>query len=110
MHADDLRNFLRFTTGSLMCVAESIIINFNSVTGLARRPFAHTCSNVLELPAAYTIIITIFRRSGQLFYITHQTSGIGGWIVANRSHNCYKLTMYTAKYTFTLSLYHIFIH
>lgn len=75
MGADDLRNFLRFTTGSSVCVAESITINFNSVTGLARRPFAHTCSNVLELPVAYNN----YDFSAEWSAILHNTSNQWNW-------------------------------
>jgi len=29
-------------------------VQFNMLTGIARRPIAHTCSNLLELPATYS--------------------------------------------------------
>ena len=54
MRTDDLRNFLRFTTGSSVCVAQSIKVIFNTSSGLARQPYAHTCSNTLQLPVSYT--------------------------------------------------------
>lgn len=54
MGTNDLRNFLRFTTGSSVCVAQSIKIIFNTSSGLARQPYAHTCSNTLQLPVSYT--------------------------------------------------------
>ena len=73
MDANDLRNFLKFTTGGSPCVANKITINFNSLTGLARHCYyyCYTCSNVLllELPAP-TITIMIFQQNGQLFYDT----------------------------------------
>ena len=50
---DDLSAFLQFVTGSTV-MPESIKVMFVSATGLQRRPIAHTCSNVLELPDAYT--------------------------------------------------------
>ena len=53
MKTNDLRNFLRFTTGSSVCIASKISVTFNSSSGLARRPIAHTCSNTLELSASY---------------------------------------------------------
>ena len=53
MGTNDLRNFLRFTTGSSVCTADKISVAFNSSSGLARRPIAHTCSNTLELSASY---------------------------------------------------------
>ena len=54
MGTNDLRNFLRFTTGSSVCIAQSIKIIFNTSSGLARQPYAHTCSNTLQLPVSYT--------------------------------------------------------
>ena len=53
MKVDELRSFLRFTTGSSALMAENIIVTFNSTTGMARRPIAHTCGCVLELPSSY---------------------------------------------------------
>ena len=54
MHLDDLRAFLRFVTGSCVCTARRIIIAFNRLDGLARRPIAHTCNYTLELPTTYS--------------------------------------------------------
>lgn len=48
-----LQNFLRFCTGSDLMVREKIEINFVNITGLARRPVAHTCTCMLELPKNY---------------------------------------------------------
>ena len=42
MGTNDLRIFLRFTTGSSVCIADKITVAFNSSSGLARRPIAHT--------------------------------------------------------------------
>jgi hypothetical protein len=53
MKTDQLRSFLRFITGSSVCSAKDILLTFNSLSGLARRPIAHTCDNTLELPSTY---------------------------------------------------------
>ena len=53
MGTNDIRNFLRFTTGSSVCIADKISVAFNSSSDLARHPIAHTCSNTLELSASY---------------------------------------------------------
>lgn len=53
MKEDEVRAFLRFVTGSAVCSANVIHINFNQLEGFARRPIAHTCSCTLELPATY---------------------------------------------------------
>ena len=53
MTLEELRLFLRFVTGSSVCSATKIEIQFNMLSGLARRPISHTCSNLLELSATY---------------------------------------------------------
>ena len=53
MQVDEVRSFLRFVTGGAVCSADAIQVTFNALTGLARRPIGHTCSNTLELPATY---------------------------------------------------------
>ncbi|KAF7710168.1 hypothetical protein HF521_009040 [Silurus meridionalis] len=48
-----LRRMLRFVTGSdVICVTEIRVV-FTTLDGLARRPVAHTCGSVLELPCTY---------------------------------------------------------
>ena len=54
MKAEELSLFLRFVTGSSVCSAQRISITFNSLSGLARRPISHTCSNTLELSTTYS--------------------------------------------------------
>ncbi|XP_076876894.1 uncharacterized protein LOC143526112 isoform X2 [Brachyhypopomus gauderio] len=48
-----LRRMLRFMTGSDVVCVDKIDIMFTSADGLARRPVAHTCGPVLELPWTY---------------------------------------------------------
>jgi len=48
-----LRRMLRFVTGSdIICVTQIEVI-FTTLEGLARRPIAHTCGSILELPCTY---------------------------------------------------------
>lgn len=48
-----LRRLLRFVTGSdIICVTKIEVI-FTALEGLQRRPVAHTCGSVLELPCTY---------------------------------------------------------
>ena len=54
MKRDEIRTFLRFTTGSSVMIAKGISVAFNSLSGFARRPIAHTCACILELPLTYT--------------------------------------------------------
>lgn len=48
-----LRRMLRFVTGSDVICVNKIEIMFTAIDGLARRPVAHTCGPVLELPWTY---------------------------------------------------------
>ncbi|KAI9538511.1 hypothetical protein NQZ68_014272 [Dissostichus eleginoides] len=49
-----LEIFLRFCTGSSVLCKDSIEVTFNRLCGLSRRPVAHTCGAVLELPCTYS--------------------------------------------------------
>ena len=53
MNSRELRLLMRFITGSCVCSTSCIEISFNSLSGLARRPIAHTCSCMLEVPTTY---------------------------------------------------------
>lgn len=50
---NELRSFLRFTTGSSVVLDTTIKVSFNALRGLARRPISHTCDCLLELPTSY---------------------------------------------------------
>ena len=52
MKRAEIRRFLGFTTGSSV-LGSKISVLFNSLSGLARCPTAHTCSSILELPSTY---------------------------------------------------------
>ena len=45
-----LKKFMRFCTGSDLLLQDHIDVSFVNVTGIARRPVAHTCSCLLEIP------------------------------------------------------------
>ena len=49
----EVRRFLCFTTGSSVLIANRISVTFNNLSGLARKPIAHTCGCVIELPSTY---------------------------------------------------------
>ena len=53
MKPRELRLFLRFVTGSSVMLKNHIMIHFNSLSGLARRPISHTCNCTLELSISY---------------------------------------------------------
>ena len=53
MKKDELREFLRFVTGSSALIVDEIQITFNGTAGISRAPMAHTYSSILELPASY---------------------------------------------------------
>ena len=50
---NDLRHFLRISTGSDILLVEEISISFTSSTGTGRTPVFHTCGAVIELPSIY---------------------------------------------------------
>ena len=50
---EKLAKFLRYCTASTMICVESIKVSFTDLDGAARRPIAHTCGSVLELPTTY---------------------------------------------------------
>ena len=49
-----LEIFLRFCTASTVLCTDTIEVTFNRLCGLSRRPVAHTCGAVLELPCTYS--------------------------------------------------------
>ena len=53
MKTEELSSFLRFVTGSSVCLGKKIMVSFSSLTGLGRRPVAHTCDCLLEIPCSY---------------------------------------------------------
>ena len=53
MKIEEVQKFLRFITGSSVCISQSIKVTFNSLSGLARRPISHTCTSTLELSTSY---------------------------------------------------------
>ncbi len=53
MTQTQVKSFLRFVTGSSVCSVQALEIQFNTLSGLARGPIAHTCSNILELSSTY---------------------------------------------------------
>ena len=48
-----LKLLLKFITGSDIILTKKIKITFNALDGVERRPFARTCSPLLELPSTY---------------------------------------------------------
>lgn len=48
-----LSNFVRFVSGSELMLFAAIQIEFTDLSGLGRRPIAHTCNTVLQLPSTY---------------------------------------------------------
>ena len=49
-----LCKFLRFCAGGNVLCSGNITISFTSLDGAARRPVAHTCGPVLEIPTTYS--------------------------------------------------------
>ena len=53
MDLAQLKSFLMFVTGADVLCVTAIHVEFTQLDGLARRPIAHTCGGVLELPSTY---------------------------------------------------------
>lgn len=51
---DKLAKFLRFCTGATIICIEKIVVDFTNIDGLERRPIAHICGAILELPTTYS--------------------------------------------------------
>ena len=49
-----LERFLKFTAGSELMLFHELQVTFNQNENLLRRPIAHTCLFVLEVPSTYT--------------------------------------------------------
>ena len=94
----ELRLFLRFIAGASVCIAPKIEIMFNSLSGLARRPIAHTCDFNLELSTAYTNyddfygdLKSILTSTGEEFSWLHFEFILVSIMIVNYSacqHNC----------------------
>lgn len=50
---EGLGKLLRYMTSSCIMSVKSMTIEFRDMSGIARRPIAHTCGPVLELPSTY---------------------------------------------------------
>lgn len=61
LNSEDLQRFLRFVTGT-SCITKKIGITFNTLSGAARRPIAHTCELSLELSSTYSTYIEFARE------------------------------------------------
>jgi hypothetical protein len=53
LDASKLSKFLRFVTGSDIMLFDHIQVSFTTLEGNQRRPIAHTCNFLLELPSTY---------------------------------------------------------
>uniref|UniRef100_A0A1Y1M514 HECT domain-containing protein n=1 Tax=Photinus pyralis TaxID=7054 RepID=A0A1Y1M514_PHOPY len=67
----DLQKFLLFVTGSIH-LPSSILVTFNNLNGLNRRPIAHTCSNLIEISSSYSYYQEFTREMKQ--YLAHDFS------------------------------------
>ena len=65
MDEAQLKSFLRYVTGADVLCVPSISVQFSTLDGLARRPIAHTCGSVLELPSMYNTFSRIAGRVQQ---------------------------------------------
>ena len=73
MKQAEVRRFLRFTTGSSVIVSGGITVSFNNLSGIARRPIAHTCDCSLELPSTYTSYLDFEQEFNAVLADDHYT-------------------------------------
>lgn len=66
MSGHKVRRFLRFVTGSSVCLASKITVVFNSISGFARRPISHTCSYILDLSSSYITYLDLVNEFDQI--------------------------------------------
>ena len=53
MSVEQARGFMRFVSGSTSCMTNQLEVQFNTLSGLSRRPIAHTCSSIIDVPSTY---------------------------------------------------------
>ena len=53
LEEERMTKFFRYCTGATMICVEHIEVTFTDLDGSARRPVAHTCGPLLELPSTY---------------------------------------------------------
>lgn len=53
LSSESLKLFLRFATGAELMIVKRISVHFVTLTGLQRRPVAHTFALVLQIPSTY---------------------------------------------------------
>ncbi len=71
MKLDETKRFLRFVTGSSVLTDTDICVHFNALSGAARRPGAHTCTNTLVLPYTYVTFLEFVEEFSTLLSNEH---------------------------------------
>ena len=57
-------------------------VEFNGLSGFGRRPIAHTCDSILELPTSYANYEDFY---GEFKAIIDAANDTGAWMLCNRS-------------------------
>ena len=104
MNTDKLRSLLWFITGNSVCSATEILVTFNSLSGLGRRPIAHTCDCILELSTEYMNYEDFY---GEFQAILSKVNTHSEWMHFN--HSCY-LLMESHSLMITHLIIHVIIH
>lgn len=71
MKVEEVRRFLRFVTGSSALTVDEIYIDFNTLSGVSRRPIAHTCASSLHLPTTYSTSLEFCQEFSELLSSEH---------------------------------------
>ena len=72
MQVNELSLLLRFITGASVCIVPKIKVEFNALSGFGRRPIAHTCDSVLELPTSYSNYVDFYGEFKAILDITKE--------------------------------------
>eukprot|EP00112_Aurelia_sp_Birch-Aquarium-sp1_P026041 Seg8990.2 transcript_id=Seg8990.2/GoldUCD/mRNA.D3Y31 product="hypothetical protein" protein_id=Seg8990.2/GoldUCD/D3Y31 len=61
-----LAKFLRYCTGADVIICDEIVVTFTEYSGMGRRPIAHTCGCVLEIPATFANFVEFREEFGNI--------------------------------------------
>lgn len=75
MTSHEIQRFLHFVTGIPVCTGRGVQVSFNNLSGIGRRPIAHTCPGVLELSVSYRTLEEFSREFRAVLFAKDTDSG-----------------------------------
>ena len=104
MKITELSHFLRFVTGASVCIVPKIRVELNGLEGFARRPIAHTCDSVLELPISYVNYDDVFTEFMLILNATNELCMAHGRYIASFTLYLLNFSFHIIDISFTLLL------